>query len=271
MMRDYSWVRLKYLMDVKSKPMFKVLLFIGIIGTILILIFLIIMTNVPCKVMTNVTNSGNNTFFDNNKNQNVNFVEEICGLIDYNDTSRSLTFYYDNYKIFFKDLAESNRRTIEIVIIPVYFIINIMINFCSVMILKYIDANAMLVNINVNYLISRMVTYIKKGGKKEYLTLAEFILLELCEILAILAYMIYIELIELKFCKLDYHLKKKIEERGITDSKLFLDDNDDDEKHENYEDEKNENKDEEKNENNDDNNSDNAGGINDISTGERDD
>ena len=146
-----------------------------------------------------------------------------------------------------------------------------MINFCSVMILKYIDANAMLVNINVNYLISRMVTYIKKGGKKEYLTLAEFILLELCEILAILAYMIYIELIELKFCKLDYHLKKKIEERGITDSKLFLDDNDDDEKHENYEDEKNENKDEEKNENNDDNNSDNAGGINEISTGERDD
>ena len=271
MMRDYSWVRLKYLMDVKSKPMFKVLLFIGIIGTILILIFLIIMTNVPCKVMTNVTKINNNTFFDNNKNQNVNFVKEICGLIDYNDTSRSLTFYYDNYKIFFKDLAESNRRTIEIVIIPVYFIINIMINFCSVMILKYIDANAMLVNINVNYLISRMVTYIKKGGKKEYLTLAEFILLELCEILAILAYMIYIELIELKFCKLDYHLKKKIEERGITDSKLFLDDNDDDEKHENYEDEKNENKDEEKNENNDDNNSDNAGGINEISTGERDD
>jgi hypothetical protein len=220
--------------------------------------------------MTNIT-IRNNTFFDGNINQNVNFVKEVVGIIDYNVTSKKLTFYYDNYNIFFRDYAESNRRTIEIVIIPVYFIINIMINFCSVMILKYIDANAMLVNINVNYLISRMVTYIKKGGKKEYLTLAEFILLELCEILAILAYMIYIELIELKFCKLDYHLKKKIEERGITDSKLFLDDNDDDEKQENYEDEKNENKDEEKNENNDDNNSDNAGGINDISTEERDD
>jgi hypothetical protein len=228
------------------------------------------MTNVPCKVMTNVTNSGNNTFFDNNKNQNVNFVKEICGLIDYNNTSRSLTFYYDNYKIFFKDLAESNRRTIEIVIIPVYFIINIMINFCSVMILKYIDANAMLVNINVNYLISRMVTYIKKGGKKEYLTLAEFILLELCEILAILAYMIYIELIELNFCELDYHLKKKIEQRGITDSKLFLDENDDEiNDPTNVDDEKNENN--ENNENNNENNYDNPeneGEINDIKTEE---
>ena len=40
--------------------------------------------------------------------------------------------------------------------------------------------------------------------------------------------MIYIELIELKFCRLDYHLKKKIEERGIKDAKLYLDENDED-------------------------------------------
>ena len=198
-------------------------------------------------------------------------MREVVGIIDYNVTSKKLTFYYDNYNIFFRDYAESNRRTIEIVIIPIYIIINILINFSSVMILKYIDANAMLVNINVNYLISRMVTYIKNGASKKYLTVAEFVLLELCEILAILAYMIYIELIELKFCKLDYHLKKKIEERGITDSKLFLDENDDEEKNENNDDEKNENNDDEKNENDDDNNSDNVGGINDTNTGERDD
>ena len=54
-MRDYSWVRLKYLMDVKSKPMFKVLLCIGIIGTIFILILLIISTNIPYRIMTNIT------------------------------------------------------------------------------------------------------------------------------------------------------------------------------------------------------------------------
>ena len=270
MMRDYSWVRLKYLMDVKSKPMFKVLLCIGIIGTIFIIILLIISTNIPYKIMTNIT-IRNNTFFDKNISQNVSFVKEVVGIIDYNETSEKLIFYYDNYNIFFRDYAESNRRTIEIVIIPIYIIINILINFSSVMILKYIDANAMLVNINVNYLISRMVTYIKNGASKKYLTVAEFVLLELCEILAILAYMIYIELIELKFCKLDYHLKKKIEERGITDSKLFLDENDDEEKNENNDDEKNENNDDEKNENDDDNNSDNVGGINDTNTGERDD
>ena len=128
------------------------------------------------------------------------------------------------------------------------------------MILKYVNANAMLVNINFNYLLSRMIMYIKNKASEEYLTITEFVLLELCEILAILAYMIYIELIELKFCKLDYHLKKKIAERATTDSKLYLDENDDENINEplnSNEDEKNE---ENKNdgENSDDINDDNS-------------
>ena len=95
------------------------------------------------------------------------------------------------------------------------------------MILIYVNGNAMLVNINFNYFISRMVTYIINNGSKEYLTLEKFILLELCEFLAILAYMIYIELIELKFCNLDYHLKTRIEERSIEDASLFSSEKDD--------------------------------------------
>lgn len=93
------------------------------------------------------------------------------------------------------------------------------------MILKYLDSNAMLVNINFNYLFSRLISYIKNGASKEFLTVTEFILLELCEIVAILAYMIYIELIELKFCKLDYHLKKVIGDRGNRDTFLLLAEN----------------------------------------------
>ena len=268
MMRDYSWVRLKYLMDIKSKPMFKVLLCIGIIGTAIILIFLIIVTNFPLDVMENIIKK-NNTYYDINKNETVNFEKTISGLIVYNETTSTLKIYYDNYNIFFRDFAESNRKTIEIIIIPIYFIINIIINFSSVMILKHVDANAMLVNINVNYLLSRMILYIKHRGSKEYLTIVEFVLLELCEILAILAYMIYIELIELKFCELDYHLKKMIEQRGITDSKLFLDENDDEINDPiNVDDEKNDNNENNENNENDDDNSENKGEINDINTEE---
>ena len=90
------------------------------------------------------------------------------------------------------------------------------------MILKHLDPNAMLVNINFNYLLSRMITYIKNDANEEYLTVEEFVLLELCEILAIIAYMIYIELIELKFCLFDYDLKKTIQQRSIADTRINL-------------------------------------------------
>ena len=213
MMRDYSWVRLKYLLDIKSKPIFKVMLYIGIIGCSLVIICLIIVTNYPCNIKENVKKV-NNIFIYIDTNEDVDFSREICGLIDYDDTTNKLTFYYDNFNIFFKDYANSNRKILEIIIMPVYFIINIIINFCYAMILKHIDPNAMLANVNFNYFIYRLATYIINGGNEEYLTLAEFILLELCEILAILAYMIYIELIELKFCKLDYHLKKILKKGG---------------------------------------------------------
>ena len=227
MMRDYSWVRLKYLLDIKSKPIFKVMLYIGIIGCSIVIICLIIVTNVPCNIKENIKKV-NEAFLYIDTNEGVDFSREICGLLDYDNKTNKLTFYYDNFNIFFKDYTNSERKILEIFIIPVYFIINIMINFCYAMILKHIDPNAMLANVNFNFLIYRMFIYIINGGKEEYLTLAEFILLELCEILAILAYMIYIELIELKFCKLDYHLKKKIEQRSIEDAKLYLDEDDDD-------------------------------------------
>ena len=104
------------------------------------------------------------------------------------------------------------------------------------MILKHLDPNAMLVNINFNYFISRLIFYIKKHANEEDLTVAQFILLESCEIFAIIAYLIYIEIIELKFCQLDYHLKKTITKRGQLDYDLLfaIEDNDDQDDELNY-------------------------------------
>ena len=225
-MRDFSWVRLKFLMDIKSIPLFKILLFIGIFGCGLIAIGFIITSNVPCEIMENIKFI-NDSYFDMNKNEEVDFMRQVCGLIKYDEQNNKLTFYYDHFVIFFQDITNSDRKAVEISIIPIYFIINIMIHFSYAMILKHLDPNAMLVNVNFNYLISRTISYIKNKASKEYLTVAKFTVLQLCEILAIVAYMIYIELIELKFCKLDYHIKKQIRERGIKDSEINLKDFDD--------------------------------------------
>ena len=59
MMRDYSWVKFKYLMDAKSVPVFKIMTFIGITGCCIVIIILSIVTNVPCNIIDNVTKNDN--------------------------------------------------------------------------------------------------------------------------------------------------------------------------------------------------------------------
>ena len=215
-MRDYSWVKLKFFMDTKSVPVFKIMIFIGSIGCLLVIILLSIVTNVPCNTIKNIKKIDNNyLYIDTNKP--IEFIKQVCGVIDYDENSNKLIFYYDNFYIFISDYTNSSRQGLEIFIIFFYFTNNFFINFSHAMILKHLDPNAMLVNINFNYLLSRLITYIINGAKKEYMTIELFILLELCEILAIFAYMIYIEIIELKFCDFDYHLKKNIEKRSLSD------------------------------------------------------
>ena len=213
-MRDYSWVKLKYLMDKKSIPVFRIMLTIGIVGCTLIIICLSIVSNAPCNTLENIKKyKGEFIYMDTNKA--VDFSRQVCGLIDYEDDKHKLFFYYDNFKIFVSDYSNSKREPLEILIIFLYFINNFFIDFCHAMILKHLDPNAMLVNINFNYLFSRLISYIKNDADKEFMLVEQFILLEICEILAIIAYLIYIELIELKFFSLDYHLKKNIEERSM--------------------------------------------------------
>ena len=223
-MRDYSWVKLKFLMDIKSIPVFNIILIIGIVGSILIILCLIIVTNVPCNYIENIKKIENDyIYIDTNKP--VEFIKQVCGVIEYDENSKKLSLYYDNFYIFISDYTNSSRQGLEIGILFIYFISNFFINFSHAMILKHLDPNAMLVNINFNYLVSRLITYIKHNAEKEYMTIELFILLELCEILAIIAYMIYIELIELKFCNFDFHIKKRIEERSEKDTRMNSMDN----------------------------------------------
>ena len=58
-MRDYSWVKLKFLMDAKSIPVFKIMLSIGIIGCLLVIICFIIVSNAPCNIIENITKIDN--------------------------------------------------------------------------------------------------------------------------------------------------------------------------------------------------------------------
>ena len=122
-MRDYSWVKLKYYMDTKSIPVFRILLFIGIIGFFVVFIILSIVTNVPCNILENVSKSQNGVdFIYDDTKKIVDFSRQVCGVIDYQEETIKLIFYYDNIKIFFSDYSNSSRESLEIFVLFFYFI-----------------------------------------------------------------------------------------------------------------------------------------------------
>ena len=223
--RDYSWVKSKYLMDIKSVPMYKILFFTGITGTIIVIICFSFVSFFPCNSYKNVDIT-NFTYIDSdNQVKNIVLSTQICNLMDYDDKTKELKFYYDNFLIFLKEYNNFNiKGLLEIVALPLYLIMNLIISFSQIMILKHLDIFILLVNVSFNYFIGRLIVFIINKGEEKYMTLSLFILLELEEIISIIAYSIYMELIELKFCKLDYDLKKNIQNRGNSDfGGLFLD------------------------------------------------
>ena len=65
-----------------------------------------------------------------------------------------------------------------------------------------------------------MITFIINKGDEQYLRHDKFILLEFEQIVAIISGLIYIEILELKFCELDYELKINIDKRSNEDSNI---------------------------------------------------
>ena len=80
---------------------------------------------------------------------------------------------------------------------------------------KYLEGYNILISDNLYYFINRLIVFIINKANEEYLTVVQFILMESLEIIYIISNLIYIEIIELKFCNLDYDLKKNIGKRGV--------------------------------------------------------
>ena len=56
-LRDYSWIKSKYLMDIRGIYPSKLLMFTGVIGLIFISILLCFATLFPCNTIENVTSA----------------------------------------------------------------------------------------------------------------------------------------------------------------------------------------------------------------------
>ncbi len=104
---------------------------------------------------------------------------------------------------------------------------NTLIYLSQIIMLKRLDALILIVNNAFNYFFGRIVKLLSliTRGEAGNINLKLFFLEEFQEILCIIAYMIYMEIIELKFCGLDYDLKKNIQKISIKDYKSISEKN----------------------------------------------
>ena len=218
LLRDYSWVESKYLLDKKSISLFTILFFTGLIGLLMSIISFFISSYAPCNTFKNVIKEGNKYVFDNNNNNNyINLDKELCYLQDYDEKEKTLKLYYDNIFLLIKEYKIFDKKIKKelFLVLPLYLIINMIKNCSHMMMIKYLEGYNILISDNLYYFINRLIVFIINKANEEYLTVVQFILMESLEIIYIISNLIYIEIIELKFCNLDYDLKKNIGKRGV--------------------------------------------------------
>ena len=195
---SYSRVKSKVLMDLMYLSPYAIIFLIGIFGSILLFIMLIIISIFKCS----------------------DAISEFCFVED-SDNPNNL--YMDNVIIYFKALKESGSKMfIEIfLIIPLFLILKFFEFTCEIFVIYYFNPNYVLVRDNIYYIFIRLIfVLVNKEDYQDSISLNQFIILELSEFLSILAYGIYLEIIELRFAGLDRYLKRNIIKRAECEDNL---------------------------------------------------
>ena len=195
---SYSRVKSKVLMDLRYLSPYLIVFYIGIFGSILIFIMLVLISIFKCS----------------------DGIADFCMIKDLNDEK---ILYIDNAIIYFRELGESGKRMyIEIfLVIPFYLIIKFFEFTCEILVIYYFNPNYVLVRDNLSYGVIRLIFIIVNNKTFEQdISLTQFIILETSEVLSIFAYGIYLEIIELRFCKLDRYLKRNIIKRSEKEKRL---------------------------------------------------
>ena len=202
---SYQRVKEKVLMDFYFLSPYRLIFYIGLVGFIITSITLIIVSNLKC--------------YEKQK-----YIKEHCYITRLR--SNKTEYYYDNFAIYFEELknnVNSYKVYLEIIIIPpIYIAISFLEFSCEILTINYLNPNFVLLRDNIYYGTSRLIFFLFNIHKnyKHYMTLSQFIILEMAEILAIIGYAVYLEIIELRFFGLDKDLKRNIIKRGFRETPL---------------------------------------------------
>ena len=199
---SYARVKSKVIMDFYYISPYKIIFDIGLIGFLLISIILAITTNFNCKGRE----------------------EDIKKYCFITKDQFSKEYYYDSIYIYFNELINKAPK-IEVILefclfTPIYFIINFFEMTCEILTIMNLNPTYLLIRDNLFYVFIKIIfilCFINKNFEY-YITLKQFLILEICEIFALFGYSVYLEIIELRFFELENDLNKNIIIRADRDS-----------------------------------------------------
>ena len=230
-LRAYGRSKIKWFMDLRYIKATKLLMIYGLMGSGICFVISFTSTFIKCKDINNEIDLNN----------------YICKLNNslYKDDNNSTELYFENFKLYFQKFSQSNELKdiiFEIILIVLLMLIFFCFKYFSILTIQYLTP------VHVTFVLP-LYFYIQKLTLGIYTLIAEHSFFKVWskygilkyhfdssgDILSILGFLIYLEIIELKFCKLNYNIKENIMKRGRketndmnkTDTSLSLNESDD--------------------------------------------
>ena len=200
LLRSYTFCKIKQHFDLKFISVSKIFLVYGFFGFLICFIISIIPTIFPC--------SNNNTF-----------EKIICTVKNIDNNNNSTTYYYDNYYVYFKDLWKKEEiyyNILFIFIVIFKIILSFLIKLFSILIIKNLSPEYLICSNSIFYFITESIDSIASLIIEKFKYYKLFDILD--ELFSILGTIFYLELIEFKFCGLNYNFKKNIKIRSIKET-----------------------------------------------------
>ena len=224
---------IKSFLDLKYISTSQLLMFYGLVGTVICIMTCIINTHVPCS-------DNNNPSFINKNMCQVYFKNKL---------------YFDNLEFYFSSLNEEDFlvKVIRIIIIITDSITFFLKQFFYILVIKYTDPVHITFAVPIYYIIKKIVLPSNNLIRDNTFFLytsnfkpARYVLDMSGDVVCFIGFLIYLEIIELNIYGLNYNLRKNIIKRGkendlfIFDFTEILTEDDEDESNKSYTTENNE-------------------------------
>ena len=203
---------LKWYMDLKYISHNQILTVFGGIGTLVYLIICTITAFIDCK----------NEY---NSDESIDYCNYLARVTKNKNGKKY--YYFDNFKIYFENLLELNlfEKFWELIIVLAGIVIFFYKNYCSLMVIHYLNPVYIIFSIPFGFLCQKIVSLVyslppsnhKKITKDNY-KIYKLLLDSSGDIFSFFGFLIYLGIMVLDFCNLDYDIVPNIMKRGCKEA-----------------------------------------------------